>query len=61
MMATKMRDDPEWFSRPLMSRIACVLYPGNTDQAARDEMQKICDGLKKKSPQRAAEELRNKR
>jgi hypothetical protein len=52
-MATK-KDD--WFSRPMMSRIASVLYPGNVDQTTRDEMQAVCDGLGKRSPQQARED-----
>jgi hypothetical protein len=52
---TKQNEVP-WEKKPLMSRIAAVMYPGNTDQVTRDQMQKICDDLKKKSPQQAKEE-----
>jgi hypothetical protein len=61
MMVTKMKDDPKWFDRPLMSRIAACMYPGLVDQATRDQMKKIADANGKKSPQVVAEELRNKR
>jgi hypothetical protein len=60
MMVTKMKDD-EWFAKPLISRIACVLYPGNTDQATRDQMQRIADANGKKSPQQVAQALRERR
>jgi hypothetical protein len=52
---TKLKDQ-EWFQKPLMSRIASVLYPGNVDQATRDQMQRIADANGKKSPQQVARE-----
>ena len=54
-MTTKMKDDPDWFKRPLMSRIAAILYPAHVDQATRDQMQEICDTAGKKSPQQRFE------
>ena len=50
-MPTKMKDDPSWFAKPLMSRIAAILYPSHVDQATRDEMQRIADAQGKRSPQ----------
>jgi hypothetical protein len=55
-MTTKMKPTEEWFDKPLFSRIACVLYPGNVDQSVRDQMQKIADAEGKKSPQQVARE-----
>jgi hypothetical protein len=49
-MATKTKDNPDWFSKPLTSRIAAILYPSHVDQATRDEMQRIADAQGKKSP-----------
>ena len=54
-MATKMKDDPEWFSRPIMSRIAAILYPSHVDDETRKEMQRIADAQGKKSPQQRFE------
>ena len=61
VMPTKMKDDPDWFSRPLMSRIACVLYPGLCDDETKKQMRDIAQAKGKKSPQQMADELRNKR
>ena len=48
-----MTTKPEtpWEKRPMMSRIASILYPSHTDQATRDEMQRIADAQGKRSPQ----------
>jgi hypothetical protein len=48
---TKPKDD--WFSKPLDQRVAAILWPNNTDQATRDQMQAIADAAGKKSPQQA--------
>ena len=49
-MTSKMKDDPDWFKKPLTSRIAAILYPAHADQATRDEMQRIADAQGKRSP-----------
>jgi hypothetical protein len=50
-----------WHDKPLMSRIAAILYPGNTDQATRDQMQAISDANGKRSPQQVQQAIRDKR
>jgi hypothetical protein len=56
----KIKEIP-WEKKPLMERAAAVLYPALTTDENRKQMKSICDGLKKKSPQEVAQELRNKR
>jgi hypothetical protein len=57
---TKMKEE-EWFNKPLMSRIASVLYPAHVADETRRQMKSIADANGKRSPQDVAQELRNKR
>jgi hypothetical protein len=49
---TKLRDDQqEWFKRPRLSRLACVMYPHLTDQNTRDQMAALAKNEGKRPPQ----------
>ena len=50
VMTSKMKDDPDWFKKPLMSRIAAILYPAHADEETKKQMQSIADAQRKRSP-----------
>jgi hypothetical protein len=56
----KIKEIP-WEKKPLIEKVSAILYPALTTDENRRQMQSICDGLKKKSPQEVVQELRNKR
>ena len=48
-----MAKEIPWEKRPLMSRIASILYPDHCDAETRKQMQEICDASgEEKSPSR---------
>jgi hypothetical protein len=44
-------DQSEWFKRPRLSRLACVMYPHLTDQNTRDQMAALAKNEGKRPPQ----------
>ena len=55
------KPETPWEKKPLFERLAAVIYPGNTTDENRRQMQTISDGNKKKSPQEAQGYGRTKR
>jgi hypothetical protein len=49
MMTSKQKEVP-WEKKPLMSRLAAVLYPAHADDETRKQMQSIADAQGKRSP-----------
>jgi hypothetical protein len=46
----KLRKPRDWWSRPRTERLAAVWFPGQVDQATRDEMARIAASERKKPP-----------
>lgn len=55
------KPETPWEKKPLFERLAAVIYPGNTTDENRRQMQTISDANKKKSPQEAQGYGRTKR
>jgi hypothetical protein len=46
-----MTKETPWEKKPVMSRIAAILYPSHADEETRRQMQEISDAQGKRSPQ----------
>jgi hypothetical protein len=49
-MTSKMKDEPDWFKKPMLERIASILYPNHCSEETKKQMQSVADAQGKRSP-----------